>query len=247
MNNYKRFSFKEVLIIMLVSALIVGLSSGYVVYRHFDKKDNPINCGDLASDPFMAEFIARYQEIIENYYEDIDRSKLLDSALSGMLSYLGDPYTGYLDEESANNLLEQLEGEYTGLGIEVSHGEDGGIYIMKVFSDTPAFEAGLKIGDKFLRVNGESVEGKSVNEVVNDIKKGNRSTIDLAILRDNIVKEFVIESTSPEHSQLIKNMKQRYAHINKSVNVRNAPHREGANPSCHGCRSCSYRTTCWEL
>jgi len=192
MNN-KKFSLKEVLIIMLVSALLVGFFGSYTVYRHFNGKSGGFNCQGLSSDPFITEFISRYQEIIDNYYEDIDKAKLLDSALSGMLSYLGDPYTGYLNEDEANSLLEQLEGEYTGLGVEVSHGDDGGIYIMKVFADTPAMEAGLKVGDKFLRVNGESTEGKSVTEVVNEIKNGNRNTIDLAILRENIVKEFVIE------------------------------------------------------
>ena len=91
------FELWEVIVITLVASIIMGVSTGCVVYNN--KKDNCFSSNDSK---YLAEFEKSYKSILENYYDDIDENKLVEAAISGMLSYLGDPYTTYLNENSTN-------------------------------------------------------------------------------------------------------------------------------------------------
>ena len=113
------FELWEVIVITLVASIIMGVSTGCVVYNN--KKDNCFSSNDSK---YLAEFEKSYKSILENYYDDIDENKLVEAAISGMLSYLGDPYTTYLNENSTTILNDSLNGSYEGVGIEVTTTED---------------------------------------------------------------------------------------------------------------------------
>ena len=102
---------------------------------------------------------------VENQYvTEVDDTKLIQSAIDGMLTSL-DPHSGYLDPEDFDDMRDQTRGEYGGLGIEVTS-EDGVVKVISPMDGTPAARAGIQAGDYITAVNNQSVVGLTVNEAV---------------------------------------------------------------------------------
>lgn len=176
------FELWEVLVITLVSSVIMGLSTGYVAYRSNTKY---VNTGN----EYINELVKSYNNITANYYDNIDEKSLVDAAINGMLNYLGDPYTTYLDKTNTNSLTDALAGTYEGIGIEVSKNENNEIEVKTVFDDTPSSEAGLLVGDVILKINEEDVTAKTTTDAVAIIKSSKSSNIKLQIKRNEEIKD----------------------------------------------------------
>src|SRR5690606_23185812 len=143
-KNKPTFKLWEVLLIAFVASLIMGLSTGYVVYMESKER----NCHIKADDKNIETFLNVYNAILNDYYgEKIDKEGLIDAAINGMMIYLDDPYTTYLNEDSKEYLLDSLNGTYEGIGVEIRQEDDNSIVIITVFDKSPAAEAGLKAGD----------------------------------------------------------------------------------------------------
>ncbi len=176
------FELWEVLVITLVSSVIMGLSTGYVAYRSNTKY---VNTGN----EYINELVKSYNNITANYYDNIDEKSLVDAAINGMLNYLGDPYTTYLDKTNTNLLTDALAGTYEGIGIEVSKNDNNEIEVKTVFDDTPSSEAGLLVGDVILKINEEDVTTKTTTDAVAIIKSSKSSNIKLQIKRNEEIKD----------------------------------------------------------
>ena len=176
------FELWEVLVITLVSSVIMGLSTGYVAYRSNTKY---VNTGN----EYINELVKSYNNITANYYDNIDEKSLVDAAINGMLNYLGDPYTTYLDKTNTNSLTDALAGTYEGIGIEVSKNDNNEIEVKTVFDDTPSSEAGLLVGDVILKINEEDVTAKTTTDAVAIIKSSKSSNIKLQIKRNEEIKD----------------------------------------------------------
>lgn len=176
------FELWEVLVITLVSSVIMGLSTGYVAYRSNTKY---VNTGN----EYINELVKSYNNITANYYDNIDEKSLVDAAINGMLNYLGDPYTTYLDKTNTNSLTDALAGTYEGIGIEVSKNGNNEIEVKTVFDDTPSSEAGLLVGDVILKINEEDVTTKTTTDAVAIIKSSKSSNIKLQIKRNEEIKD----------------------------------------------------------
>lgn len=176
------FSLVEVIIIVIITGLAVSIASGLIVYNNYDK----INFTPTTDKSEFDEFYKHYNKIINGYVEEVDKDKLIDAAIAGMYDYLGDDYSMYLNEEDTTDLEEQLHGEYTGIGIEITtlFDEDNKatIKINRVFKDSPAERAGLKAGDIITKVDGK--EMLDANEVANTIKRGNKESYEVTYIRD---------------------------------------------------------------
>ena len=118
----------------------------------------------------------------QQYVTDVDDTKLIQSAIDGMLTSL-DPHSGYLDPENFDDMRDQTRGEYGGLGIEVTS-EDGVVKVISPMDGTPAAIAGIKAGDYITGVNGESVLGLSVNDAVKQMRGKPGETVTLTIARE---------------------------------------------------------------
>ncbi len=188
-KNYD-FNLLEVVIIILITGVVVSIASGLIVYNNYAHLFDGDDCikNELTEDDFSL-FKDNYNKIIDSYVGDVDKDKLIDAAISGMYNYLGDAYSIYMDQNTTQELDEQLNGQYTGIGIEiVSYTLNDGkveIVINKVFKDTPAEEAGLKPGDKLLELNGESLANKDGQYVATSIKNGDKDTHIIKVLRDD--------------------------------------------------------------
>lgn len=172
-----KFELWEVIAITLFSSLVMSFCTGYLVYKGYGC--NKYN-GD---DEYLANFYKSYEEIVDNYYSSVDKSALIDAGIKGMLNYLGDPYTTYLDKNGTDSLKESLSGTYEGIGVAITLNSEKEVVVSKVYENTPAEKAGVKEGDIILSINGESLEEKTTTDAVEIIKR--LEDIVLICRRDN--------------------------------------------------------------
>lgn len=182
------FSYPEMVIIMII-AILFGFLIGNVV--SFTKKETT----NSSVSNELKEFVDTYNDIVNNYYDKVNKEELIDAGIKGMINYLDDPYATYFDGTSSTNFNQTLEGNYEGVGIEVTL-DNNKVKITKVFADTPAKKAGIKVGDYITKVNGESVEGKSLSDVVSLIKNAKNKEVEITITRDNQEKAMKVTRTT---------------------------------------------------
>src|SRR4030066_313331 len=107
-----------------------------------------------ARTPLPVEELRAFTEVFgaikQNYVEPVEDKKLINEAINGMLSGL-DPHSAYLDAEAFRELQVGTQGQFGGLGIEVSM-EDGLVKVVSPIEDTPAFHAGIKSGDLMVKL-----------------------------------------------------------------------------------------------
>ncbi|HCX65785.1 MAG TPA: S41 family peptidase [Eubacteriaceae bacterium] len=134
---------------------------------------------------FLTKLLTLKKTIERDYYQEVESKDLMEGALAGMFDAVGDPYTTYYDEEEFGNYMEQLTGSYSGIGVVVSYDDDENITVVSPIEGSPGQEAGLVPGDIILEVDGKSVEGESLDEVVGKIKGEEGTTVTLTILKND--------------------------------------------------------------
>ena len=149
------------------------------------------------------------EKINEEYVDEINQSKSMDSAINGLLQSL-DPYSAYMSPEIFKEMQTETSGEFGGLGIEVSM-ESGVVKVISPIDDTPASKAGIKAGDFIVKIEDTQVQGKSLSEAVDLMRGPVGSSIELTVRRRgkkkaltfNIIRE-IIEIQSVK-SDLLEN------------------------------------------
>lgn len=160
-----------------------------------------------AINPFGFFELASFQKVLANisvlertYYESIDNSKMVDGILAGAAYSLGDPYTGYIPAEQAEEFMSDIDLDFTGIGVYISADTaDDTIVVVSAIAGSPAEAAGFVAGDKILEVSGQAVTGGQVDEVPNMIKgeagtpvtlkvlkNGEQTPVDVTLNRDNV-------------------------------------------------------------
>lgn len=175
------FNIIEVIVIIIITGIIVSVCSGLIVYKNYDKI-YVSNSESEKSD--LNEFIKSYNHIVNSYVKDVDKEKLIDSAIAGMYNYLEDDYSVYLSKDTTDSLQEQLNGRYTGIGVEITLNNNKETVINKVFSDSPASEAGLKKGDILIKLDDVSLKDKEFSYVSDTIKNGEKDKYTITYKRD---------------------------------------------------------------
>ena len=122
-----------------------------------------------------------FEKIRTDYVEKPEDAKLIESAISGMLSGL-DPHSSYMDPKSFKDMQVQTKGEFGGLGIEVTQ-EEGFVKVVTPIDDTPASRAGLRAGDFIVEIDGDSVQGLTLNQAVDRMRGPVNSSVNLRISR----------------------------------------------------------------
>ena len=177
-KKFNGFNLMFVLLTVVITSIISAITSGVIVYNN-NRLSSKVTCGDLAKDENLNEFLEVYAKITSDYYQDVDKDKLLESAISAMMNYLGDDYTTYLDNETTEDLLTELAGEYKGIGVAINNSDKT---ISEVFDDSPASKAGIKVGDIIIGYNNEDLSNLNADEIVNKIKK-DKNTFTLKLKR----------------------------------------------------------------
>lgn len=133
-----------------------------------------------------------YELILKRYIEDVDEDELVEGAIQGMLSKLEDPYSVYMDKETAKQFSQTLESTFEGIGAEVSS-VDGKIIIVSPFKGSPAEKAGIKPNDEILKVDNESVAGLDLYEATLKIRGKKGTKVKLEIMREGMTKPLTVE------------------------------------------------------
>jgi len=129
------------------------------------------------------------QEVVDHvsdrYVDEVDRERLYDAAIDGVLRDLDDPNTAFLEASEYENLRIRTEGEYGGVGLEITQ-RNGWVTVVTALPGTPGTRAGLRPGDRFVEVAGQSTEGWDVDRVV-DLLRGEPGTpVELKVERPGV-------------------------------------------------------------
>ncbi len=127
-----------------------------------------------------------FDRVRAHYVEKPDDSKLVESAVNGMLSGL-DPHSSYMDPKSFRDMQVQTRGEFGGLGIEVTM-EDGLVKVVAPIDETPAAKAGVRAGDIITHLDDEAVQGLTLNQAVEKMRGLVNTKINLKISRKGVEK-----------------------------------------------------------
>ena len=188
MKKKIKLNFIQLAIIISIPTIIMSIVTGSLVY-------NRLNNGKVSktNNKYVNEFINTYNKLLDEYYEDLDENKLVDAAINGMLSYTGDDYTIYMNEDATESLNEKLEGTYDGIGIRISLNDNNEIYVYEIFDDSPAKKAGMQVGDILVSINGEDLSNKTTEEASLIIKNSKEPKFVVVVNRNGENLTFEVE------------------------------------------------------
>ena len=184
------YSFDEVFSITIFS-LLLGVLACFSVLTILNKGKNY-----FVLSKELAKFVDVYDAIVNNYYKEVDKDKLVESAINGMVSSIGDEYTSYSDKDVTDNFNEAVNGKYMGIGALIMKSEND-LVIYKVFEDSPSYKAGLKDGDIILKLDDKDTKDMSVNDIASIVKNDTNKEVKLLVKRGEenlditIVKDMV--------------------------------------------------------
>ncbi len=141
----------------------------------------------------LRTFTEVFSRIKTDYVEPVKDKKLLDDAVQGMLAGL-DPHSAYLDADSFKDMRVETEGQFGGLGIEVTM-ENGFVKVVSPIEDTPAARAGVKTGDLIIRLDEKAVKGLSLTDAVRMMRGKPGTDITLTVVREGVSKPLKITVT----------------------------------------------------
>ena len=166
---------KKIFAVLLLTALISSALTvlGICFVLNLDAK-SAINLG---------RFLSAMNFIELQYVQDVDKDKLIDGAISGMVRSLGDPHSVYLEPKLYSQLKADTSGAFGGIGVYMGF-KDNGVQILNVIPDGPGDRSGLKAGDSILAVNSEPVNQIEYGEVALKIRGEVGTPVDLLIHRE---------------------------------------------------------------
>ena len=191
---------KLVIIFIITSAVLFysfisnSNSQNKIQIKNQESLEKNANNSDENYDSFLQNIIKRVKK---DYVEEKTNKQLFEAAAHGMLSSL-DPHSSYLDEDELKEMHVQTKGEFGGVGIEITL-EYSLVKVISAIDDTPAQKAGVKSGDYISKVDGKSIAGSSIEEVVKKLRgkpgtkvavtilrKGEKQPIEITLNRQNI-------------------------------------------------------------
>jgi len=166
-----------------LGAIVSTQLAGPLLAQEADKGTSVYEELDLFGDIF--------ERIRTSYVEPVDDKTLIEAAINGMLSHL-DPHSSYMPPDDFDDMRVQTKGEFGGLGIEVTQ-ENGIVKVVSPIEGTPADKAGIQPGDLIVQVNGESVQGLTLNEAVDMMRGPVGSEITITISRQGTPDPFDVK------------------------------------------------------
>ena len=197
MSEYKNSKFQ----IRLPIILCIGIAAGILIGATFTDSPSVVK-NDLSSN------LQKFKEVLtlidQNYVDTVNTDKLVDDAITHMLSEL-DPHSAYIPASEVKRANEDLKGNFEGIGIEFNIFQDT-IVVVTPLSGGPSESVGVMSGDKIIKIDGEDVAGvgftnrdvqthlkgeKGTEVLVTVKRKGKKEPIDFNIIRDKIPQQSV--------------------------------------------------------
>ena len=177
-------------ILLLISFNVLVLAAAIIGCNFFDRDPSPPSEATEAVAPLPEEapqefgvLFEVYSHLLEDHYDrdNLTATQLSRGAIRGMLDALNDDHSAFLDPDLFSAELERFRGNFEGIGAEVTE-RNGQIIVVAPIPDTPAEDAGIQSGDVILEVNGQSVEGLGVYDVVALIRGPEGTDVELLVL-----------------------------------------------------------------
>ena len=193
-------SYSIVILLILVGAFFSGVYFGKNNKSDFEKVTSVVNkTSGMNTAVDFAPFWKAWNVIDEKYIPTtststanlVDNQTRVYGAIEGMVASLGDPYTIYFPPVEAKSFNDEISGTIEGVGMEVDVKDDV-LTVVAPLKDTPAYRAGIKAGDKILRINGTSTEKLNTQEAVSLIRGKKGTPVKLTLLRQGIKEPFDI-------------------------------------------------------
>ncbi len=137
-----------------------------------------------------------FEQVHQNYVEQPEDAKLVKGAIDGMLSEL-DPHSSYLSADDFGRMQEQTRGSFAGLGIQVvmdNEGPDKGfVKVVAPIDDTPAQKAGIQTNDLITEIDGEAVQGMTIDDAIGKLKGAKGTPVEITVVRDRTKPSFKVK------------------------------------------------------
>ncbi len=133
-----------------------------------------------------------YKILNSDYYKKQNSDKLSKAAIDGMVKELKDPYSEYLTKEQTKSFNEGVSGDFVGIGAEMQKKNDQ-IMVTSPMKGSPAERAGIRPKDVITKVNGKSIKGKALDEVVKDVRGKENTEVTLTVQRGSEEKDVKIK------------------------------------------------------
>lgn len=194
LNKRKNFLIFSLILILLTTLLITGsFGVGFLIGNSWGKWQSS-TCPPEEID--FSLFWESYHKIYDKFFDPtrIDRKKIIYGAISGMLKSLDDPYTVFLSPEESKKFQEDVKGEFEGVGMEIGI-KKGELQVIAPLEGTPAQRAGLRPGDKILKINDKETFDLTIEQAVDLIRGPKGTEVTLTIFRSEWEKpkEFKIK------------------------------------------------------
>lgn len=179
-NKMRQFGL---IIFGAIAGVMLSLNFSAVANKDTQEVQRPLPVEELRA------FTEVFGRIKSDYVEPVEDKKLITEAINGMLTGL-DPHSAYLDSDAFKELQIGTQGEFGGLGIEVSM-EDGFVKVISPIEDTPAFRAGIKPGDLIIKLDDTAVKGLSLTDAIKRMRGKPNTSITITVLRKGETKPLV--------------------------------------------------------
>ncbi|XUX00214.1 MAG: S41 family peptidase [Dehalogenimonas sp.] len=203
MSTRWKVALGSLLSVILLSA---SFGLGYITAAFAPPKDNYLNR------------VVEAWDTITNHYVDptkVDENALAEAAIKGMMGYIDDPYSAYLDAEGFIALQQNFEGTYVGVGAEMAV-RDGVVIVLTVYPDSPAARAGIIPGDHIATIDGKSTEGLTIAELVPLVRGDTGTPVTLGVERDGTKLTFTMTREKITPPSVTMEMKGTIAYIQVS-------------------------------
>ena len=185
-SRSKKYLSVAVALLVVSASFFLGIGVGYINRPAIERVVNVLN--KETTKPAEVDFSLFWDvwDRLETRYIDkskIDRQKLVEGAISGMVQAVGDPYTIFFPPQEAKDFQADIKGKFEGIGAEIGI-RKGILTVIAPLRDSPAERAGIKAGDKILKIDETITADLSVEEAVRKIRGEKGTRIKLTILRD---------------------------------------------------------------
>jgi len=187
---YKFFKKKNMFGRLIAILQIVFLLSGVTVAIAKDQKKD---VEQHSNSYYFRQFQDVFQRIEKDYMQEPERQEMTDEAINGMLRAL-DPYSGYYTDEDLEFFLNQTDGEFGGIGVEIIY-DSGAVKVITPIDDLPAHKAGIGAGDYIVGVNGQLVSNMGFNKAVQEMRGEPGTILNLLVVKEDehITKEIELK------------------------------------------------------